>query len=171
MKRIALTGSYSNGSFVSLDDDDFSYLKGYTWFFDSSSGYAKRSYYLSKLKKTKQVFMHREILEHNGIKFIKGLMTDHVNMNKLDNRRKNLRVVSGQMNGINRLANKNNKSGYKGVFLAPKKFKLKPWRAQIKVNHKSTYLGTFFTKEDAALAYNKAAKKYFGNFARLNIVK
>jgi hypothetical protein len=97
-------------------------------------------------------------------------VVDHINRNPLDNRRCNLRYATYQQNTINRKAQKNNKSGYRGVSLYKNRNYCK-WRARIKVNEKSIYIGYYKNKIDAAKAYNKAAKKYFGDFAVLNKVK
>jgi len=88
---------------------------------------------------------------------------DHINQNKLNNRRNNLRVCSRSENGANRSIPKTNTSGYKGVYRIKNK-----WMAQIGIKNKSIYLGCFDEKVDAAIAYDTAATKAFGAFARLN---
>jgi hypothetical protein len=95
------------------------------------------------------------------------MQVDHINGNTLDNRKENLRICTQNQNGKNRLLNKNNVSGYKGVTY---KKANKLWCAQIVVNYHKMYLGLFTTAEAAALAYNEAAKKYHGEFAKLNEV-
>jgi len=87
---------------------------------------------------------------------------DHINGDTLDNRIENLRVASHAENGRNRGANKNNTSGFKGVYwnrLAGK------WVAQTKVNRQQIYLGTYETPEDAHAAYCRAVDVLHGDFA------
>lgn len=86
---------------------------------------------------------------------------DHKNSNGLDNRRENLRSATHQQNCANRPAQ--NKTGYKGVRFTRGKFE-----AQITTNGRAQYLGRFVNAEDAAKAYDIAAKETFGEFARTN---
>lgn len=98
----------------------------------------------------------------------KGIEVDHRNNDVLDNRRENLRFATRSQNNRNRRVNRNNKSGYKGVSVdkrCPDR-----WQAAIYVAPKQIRLGSFSTPEAAALAYNRAALKYYGEFARLNEV-
>lgn len=92
---------------------------------------------------------------------------DHINGDTLDNRKSNLRVCSHSENMFNRKINKNNTSGYKGVSWIKDK---NCWKTEI--NYKGKRIRKHFkTKIDAAKFYNESALKYFGNFARLNIIK
>jgi len=94
---------------------------------------------------------------------------DHKNQIKSDNRLNNLREASKQMNGRNRKSQKNNSSGIKGAYFDKNR---RCWRAEIKVDgNAKKYLGSFKSKKDAALAYNAAAKLFFGEFAFLNNVR
>jgi hypothetical protein len=89
--------------------------------------------------------------------------TDHINLNKLDNRITNLRAASKSQNSANRRAPKSNTSGFKGVcwsWIANK------WLAGIMVNGKAQHLGYFSTREAAHLAYRAAAKRIYGEFSR-----
>ncbi|MCL1955245.1 MAG: HNH endonuclease [Brevinematales bacterium] len=91
---------------------------------------------------------------------------DHKNLNKLDNRRQNLRVCSHSENMMNRGKQKNNSTGFKGVNL-DKGRKRKRFRAKITANKKNYCLGSFKKPEAAAAAYAKAAKLHHGQFARV----
>ncbi len=90
---------------------------------------------------------------------------DHINGNKLDNRRENLRVCTLAENNRNRTIYKNNKSGFKGVYWSRAD---KKWRAQIKINNRMIYLGIFDDLLEAALTYDEAAVRYHGKFAKIN---
>lgn len=113
-------------------------------------------------KRTTEEF-HRVILNVQ-----KGFEIDHINGDTLDNRRSNLRICTKSGNMRNRSVSINNIVGYKGVGFIKK---LSKWNARIRVDNKLIYLGLFCSKEDAALAYNEAALKYWGEFARLNEIK
>lgn len=94
---------------------------------------------------------------------------DHINGNQADNRIENLRNADKKQNTHNQKKQKNNRSGYKGVVTDSRLIgRKKPYRAGIYHNGKSEYLGFFATAEEAAAAYNEAALKYHGEFARLN---
>jgi hypothetical protein len=94
-----------------------------------------------------------------------GFVTDHVNTNKLDNRRANLRLVTRSQNNTNRGANKVRKdSKYKGVILHSSG----RWTAKIGFNNKRISLGYFDTEKEAANAYDKAALVYHREYAYVN---
>lgn len=95
----------------------------------------------------------------------KNMEIDHINGNRLDNRRANLRVVTRQQNQWNAKGKKNSTSSYKGVWLRKRSGK---WESAINTGSGQKYLGSFLSEEEAALAYNEAAKKYHGEYARLN---
>ena len=95
---------------------------------------------------------------------------DHINGVRDDNRWENLRLATHTQNIMNANIYKNNTSGYKGVYCS-KKTKINKWRASIRIDKILKHLGCFDTLSGAARAYNKAAKKHFGEFANLNEVK
>jgi hypothetical protein len=88
---------------------------------------------------------------------------DHINEIKDDNRWCNLREANQPQNSANRGKNKNNTSGYKGVIWHKRD---QTWQAQIRVNGKTVFLGSFFSKQEAHAAYCAAAEKYFGEFSQ-----
>jgi hypothetical protein len=156
MKEIPLT----QDKVALVDDEDFEVLSKYKWYY--KRGYAMKTTYLDEGKRITE-FMHRVIL---GI--MNDLHTDHINNNGLDNRRSNLRKCTVSQNQMNRGIHKNNTSGYKGVMW----HKLhKKWFSRIAINGKRYYMGEFKDKIDAARAYNEAALKYHGEFARINNIK
>lgn len=91
---------------------------------------------------------------------------DHIDRNKQNNKINNLREATQTQQNQNSCAKSNNKSGYKGV----RKHVSGKWHAYIKVDNKQISLKYYDTKEEAALAYNEAALKYFGEFAYLNVI-
>jgi hypothetical protein len=92
-------------------------------------------------------------------------LVDHVNGNPLDNRRANLRQASKQQNGQNKRRYSSNKSGYTGVSWNKRN---RRWIAAIAPAGRQIHLGCFDSREEAARAYDVAAREYFGEFARLN---
>ena len=88
---------------------------------------------------------------------------DHKNRIPDDNRWRNIRRAGPSLNGANRGMNKNNKSGYKGVSLHNPSGR---WVAQIMKDQKQHNLGLFDTPKEAHVAYMKAARTMFGQFAR-----
>lgn len=94
-----------------------------------------------------------------------NLEVDHIDGDGLNNRRDNLRLATHSQNRQNSKLQSNNTSGYKGVDWYKRDGK---WRAKIMVGGRRKTLGVFNTKEEAAAAYDAAAIKHFGEFARLN---
>ena len=141
-----------------IDEQDFPLIQGKTWCI-SALGYV-----VARCKETKKViYMHRLIMGNP-----QGKCIDHINGDKHDNRRCNLRICSkGEniRNGRKRIGDFTSK--YKGVFFDKRR---NSWRSEITVNYKNKYLGRFFSEEDAAKAYNTAAINFFGEFAKLNVI-
>ena len=149
----------TRGLFALVSACDFERLARFRWHA------TKRPYAVSRLDGAREVPMHELVA---GVR-----APDHKNGNTLDNRRRNLRRASHRQNCRNRKTPSTNKSGYKGVSRVPGKAHWTPrWTAQIswriRGKHRVHYLGRFGTPEAAARAYNVAARKYFGRFARLN---
>jgi hypothetical protein len=149
----------SNGQFAKVDDEDFDLVKDYHWHMDGA-GYARTNVWRNN-RKDSAPRMHRLIISDVET----SLHIDHVNGDKLDNRRSNLRVTTCSQNLMNRGPQSNNLSGYKGVVFDRARNK---WRAEICVNRKRKYLGRYDTPEEAAVAYNAASIKYHGEFGYVN---
>ena len=105
--------------------------------------------------------MHRVVMNNPKTKIV-----DHKNNDEtLNNQRENLRVCTYSQNAMNRGARSTNTSGYKGVSFSKATGK---FNAVIWINKKGKFLGSFLNPEDAARAYDEAANKYHGDFARTN---
>lgn len=133
-----------------------------------TSIYAQRQ--IKLFDKPKTLTMHRVILSRIlGRDLSKGECVDHINGNGLDNRRSNLRLSSYKQNTSNKVKHTLTESGYKGVTLSKRKNR-NVFKVVIGVDYKLIYIGCYATPELAAQAYNEAAIKYHGEFARLNII-
>ena len=153
MKEIKLT----QGKIALVDDDDFEYLNQFKWHAMKIRNmfYAGRGHSGTR--------MHREIMNVKKT----DVIVDHKDGNGLNNQKDNLRPCSVGENNKNRHT-VNNLSGYLGVSRVTSK--CESWQAAIRVNGKNIYLGSFKDKKDAAKAYNEAAIKFHGEFARINII-
>lgn len=153
MKKIKLT----KNKWVLVDDEDFEWLNQWKW-------HCVREKYAARTIKTKNkksmLYMHRLIMNPFQNKIV-----DHINRNSLDNRKKNLRLVTYVQNNANHKLFKTNKSGYHGVYFDKKR---KKYRVGISLNNKTKAIGIFSNIKDAAIAYNKVALKYRGQYAQLN---
>lgn len=150
MKRILLT----QGKHAIVDDEDFEWLNQFKWWF-GKPGYAQRTVW-----KGSKIYMHRVVMKVN-----KGINIDHINGDKLDNRKVNLRLCNQSQNMANAIKKNSAYSKYKGVSWNKNRNR---WVAQITVNYKHTNLGSFLNEKEAAKKYNEFAIKEFGKFAKLN---
>jgi hypothetical protein len=143
-----------------VDDEDYEYLNQWKWYC-SSTGYANRASARDKNYKQKKILMHRIIM-----KAPKSMQVDHIDSNRLNNSKSNLRLVTKQQNHMNRRKlNKKTSSKYKGVsyYSIAKK-----WVATIYYKNKRYHLGYFNFEAEAVAAYNLAAVSIHGEYARLN---
>lgn len=136
---------------------DFDKVKEFKWqaAFAGDKPYARHA-----MSDGKTMYMHRLIM---GLGAGRKPVVDHINGDTLDNSRANLRVCTQSVNLQNRHSSKPSASPYRGVFACCGK-----WMARLCLNHESFYLGLFRCQEDAALAYDAAAKRLIGRGAYLN---
>ena len=159
MKEIHLT----QGKVALVDDEDYEWLSQWKWCATRTpyTYYAMRSRWVNGKDKTTK--MHRVIMDAPP-----GMHVDHINHNGLDNRKENMRVCTRTENIRNSRKQRRCTSEYKGVCWHKHRNK---WITRITADKKSKYLGYFKKETDAALAYNLAALKYFGEFANINAIK
>ena len=146
----------SQGKFAKVDNEDFESLLQWKWTY--SGGYAYRVKTINK--KSKKIWLHRFINKTPDV-----LYTDHINGDRLDCRKQNLRNCTYAQNNKNVKTRKDNKSGYRGVYWEKG---MKKWRSVISAEGEKVCLGFFNSAIDAAKAYNKKALELHGSFARLN---
>ena len=152
MKEIKLTKGLS----VQVDDCNYQWLNQWNWY--AQKGH--NTYYAARRDKNcKLIYMHRIILDTP-----ENLQVDHKDHNGLNCQGYNIRNCTHQQNQMNQSSRC--ASGYLGVRKTP----CGNFRANIKTNDKCFYIGTYKTKELAALAYNNKAIQLFGEFANLNNV-
>lgn len=141
----------SNSEKIMLCDiDDWERLKQFCWRI-GKNGYACTN---RKCGNEEMMFFH-----HSVIECADGFVRDHINRNKLDNRKINLRMVTAKDNSLNQGLRKNNTSGYRGVHYSKR---YKKYIAQIMNDGKCYCLGKFDNIEDAIEARINAEIKYFG---------
>ena len=128
-----------------IDLEDVEKIKNYKW--SLKNGYAFN---------TEVGLLHRFLNEYPN-----DMVIDHINLNKLDNRRSNLRICTYSQNNMNTKIKSSNTSGTKGVWWNTKREK---WIAEIMIDNKKYYLGEFINKEEAIKTRKEAEIKYFGEF-------
>lgn len=157
MKEIKLT----QGKVALVDDAAYEWLSQWKWTYIKPRN-VEYAYRKDRGGNNKNIYMHKQILQPPP-----GMKTDHKDNNGLNNQRHNLRVCTNSQNLGNMPLYSNNTSGYKGVTW---RSDIHKWCASIGTGKKRTYLGYFLNLPDAVNAYNSAAQKLFGEFAKLNNV-
>lgn len=139
---------------VMVDDEDFDYLNQFYWQVDRYKTVQTHK------NDTGERLIHRLIMKPP-----KGVEIDHIDGNRLNNQKSNLRFATSSQNKINRGARKDNKSGYKGVSWHKQN---KNWTARLMINGKYQHLGSFKDISEAVQVYNQSALKHYGEYAWLN---
>jgi hypothetical protein len=161
-RKIPLT----RGKFAIVDPEDYPRLAKHKWFLSKSTtgSYAARWQSCRGKSTRKKIWMHRKVI-HIPPKMV----CDHINREGLDNRNANIRPATISQNLCNRPKTKTKtRSKYKG--LEWDKIQQK-WKVRIQLNGQKIYLGSFANEIDAAKAYDRAARKYHGEFALTNFEK
>jgi hypothetical protein len=155
VKEIPLT----QGKVALVDDEDFEDLNAFKWHahWNGRHFYAMRR---APRPNNKLIRMHRQIMNTPD-----GFDTDHCDGNGLNNRKINLRICTRNQNNCNTRKHKNNTTGFKGIILNKR---VGNFQAKIGVNGKQVSLGYFQDPYKAALVYDAAAIRIYGEFARPN---
>jgi hypothetical protein len=143
-----VVGIFDNGTTMLFDAGDLELVSAHNWHVDNMG-------YPCAWNEGQKTRLHRLLVRNVP----DGLVVDHVNRNKLDNRRKNLRVVTQRTNSLNSSIRSNNTSGVSGVFFDKR---AKRWRAQIYKDGKTTHVGIFDCFDDAVVARKEAERKFYG---------
>lgn len=148
-----------HGYHAVIDDEDYERVARYRWWASNHEG--EGGYPTGVVGSAPELFTNLALASY----ILRcTTMVDHIDGDPLNNTRSNLRHADKSQNGANRkVIQSNNTSGYKGITRRKNR-----WLAQIGVHGKKMHLGSFLTREEAAEAYNAAAQKYFGEYARLN---
>lgn len=147
----------SSGKITLIDDID-SDLAVYRWCY-GGGGYALRG------ENNTTLYLHRVIMGRMG-NVPQGYTVDHINRDKLDNRRENLRVATASQNHINSGLRSDNTSGFKGVYWRKDSGK---WRAKIRIGGKYINMGSYETVEEAHEVYKKKELETFGEFSVFSV--
>ena len=154
MRRIPLT----HGKVAVVDASDYDLLSTFRW----RAIRVRHTWYAhTRVAGGAEAFMHDLIMGTRP-----GEQIDHKSGDGIDNRRTNLRPTTNALNQANRRRVRS-KSGFKGVSWDSTK-KQRPWRAHITIRGRMKFLGAYSTPEEAACAYDVAARKHFGEFACTN---
>ena len=156
MKRVPLT----KGKIALIDDEDFEIVSQLKWYANEVGN----STYALAFRGGKGVLMHRLLLGTPG-----KMKVDHKDGDGLNNQKSNIRLCTTSQNGMNRRPSsiKGKTSRFKGVTW--EKYENK-WGADLYIKGKHISLGNHEKEVEAARSYNEGALKFFGEFARLNII-
>lgn len=149
------------GRTILIDEEDLHFIQNHKYRYNED-GYLIRSQPRLGRRNRGTYRLHREIM---GV--YDSRIVDHINGNRNDNRKCNLRVVDTYQSSWNTSAQKNSTSKYKGVSWDKDR---KKWLARIYHLGKTYHIGRYNTENDAAIAYNNKARELFGEYARLNCV-
>lgn len=163
VRQIIINSSKYGQKIILVDEEDYERVSKYRWKINKR----RHNFYAQAwIKNTDQtVMMHRFIM---GVEIgNKGLVVDHIDGNGLNNSKSNLRACTNKQNCWNQRLAVNNTSGFRGVTHRKAQ---NGYVARIRVNDKLIFLKWTKDIKEAAIAYNEAAIKYYGEFARLNVI-
>lgn len=149
-KFIMLTGKHGEGTVALVDDEDFEQINRFSWYV--GNGYARSG------SRENMLHMHRLIMKPSNDKVV-----DHIDGDRLNNKRSNLRICTQKENLKNRKKQKDSGNTYKGV-----KYKKGKYECSIIVENKFIFIGIFEDEIHAVNAYNYYSEIYFGNFSKPN---
>lgn len=152
-------GYTQSGKEFYFDKEYYDVVKQYCWDIDSKNGYVKT---IDRINNTGKLYLHRLIM---GCKKGDGITVDHIDRNKVDCRKLNLRFVTRCQNNMNAGIRSDNISGVKGVCWNKRRNK---WEAKITVNKQDIHLGYFSRFEDAVKARENGEEEYFGEYNIIN---
>jgi hypothetical protein len=150
-KLVALTPAKYN-KFAIVDDDDFDRVVLRRWTYEVQNG-----------RVGGWIDGHSLPLANFVLNIPRGTEVDHIDRNPLNNTRANLRVATRSQNVANTVKSRRSNTGYRGAYKNGDRY-----HAQITLNNKRIYLGSYATPEEAAIARDNAARLYHGEFAVLN---
>lgn len=136
-----------------IDSEDMKKCKDYVWYL-KDDGYVVGNESGNKTRTS----LHRFIMDSY---VCADQIVDHINHDKLDNRKINLRICTSSQNSMNRVKSNRNTSGFVGISWNKRKGL---WVSKIEVNKNSIFLGYFKDMDDAVQARKEAEDKYFGEF-------
>lgn len=157
MKKINISTPKYPNTFALVDDEDFKRINKFKW--SATKHVNNETMYATRTEDYTTILMHRMIMK------CPDFFLDHEDRDGLNNQKSNLRHATVAENGANRRLHRNNLSGYKGVYWVKKTNR---WRAHIGGTKSRVYIGSYTCLIKAARAYDEAARKIYGKFARLN---
>lgn len=152
-------GHTQSGKEFYFDKEDYNLVSKYCWDIDSQNGYAKT---IDKINNTGKLYLHRLIM---NCKKGDGIIIDHIDRNRIDCRKSNLRPVSNSQNTMNSCIRSDNTSGVRGVHWDNRRNK---WVAMITANQQDIFLGYYEEFKDAENARKIGEEKYFGEYKMID---
>lgn len=163
MKEVALSigrARIPSGLVALVDDEDYATVTRHQWRL-----HVTRQGLFAITGKT--LLMHRLVMDAGD-----QIEVGHINKDGLDNRKSNLRLATHSQHVASRWArvSRSKTSSFRGVSFSGHEGRTRPWRATISVEGHKQSLGYHLTEEEAALAYDEGARRFFGRFARTNFM-
>jgi hypothetical protein len=153
---------------IALIDEEDENLASLSWHAHKGKGDYYYACHREGSGARERLWLHNEVMMNMIERALEDdELVDHINRNKLDCRRENLRLANRSQNEANKAKGSRGVSRYKGVTLT----RNGKWKAEITVDKKRIYLGIFESEKEAALAYNNQAIQSFGDYAHLNRVE